>query len=177
MHLNIFVTSCVLGIDTYMLKYCQIFVEILPEIVKNVGSSFKMERVVGPIVGGAHYRKPIIRPKIQTWLEEKEWTLILNSDYLWIQLSFTRRLASTIPFLMIQWYAQCHGYDDSRPMMSDTKFWKRTSQYLRCTLTFEEVQVYLWPSALSENKEVPFWTWMILQIMMSNAIFSLQNFF
>ena len=29
----------------------------------------KMDGVVGPIVGGAHYRKPIIRPKIQTWKE------------------------------------------------------------------------------------------------------------
>ena len=58
---------------TYMIKkYCKFVVKILPEIVKNIGSSFKMERVVGPIVGGAHYRKPIIRPKIQTWWRKRE---------------------------------------------------------------------------------------------------------
>ena len=38
--------------------------------MKNAVSSFKMESVAEPIVGGAHYRKTIIRPKIQTWKKE-----------------------------------------------------------------------------------------------------------
>ena len=74
--------------------------------------------------------------------------------------SCTWWLIFTILFLIIEWYPCFQGYErtwmifDQR--MSDTKLSKNLNIF-RYTLTFQEVQVYLWPSALSENKEVPFW--------------------